>query len=249
MFAKIKDIWREALEMARLQDELSLLMPANDLKVMLSKFRTISEHVECPHNQSHILSFVAAMLKLPQGTGGVIIEAGCFKGGSTAKFSLVAKYLGLPLIVFDSFEGLPENAEAHEQTIDGKSIKGWFKGKEFSGTMEEVRSNIERYGEISVCKFVMGWFEDTLPGFSEKVLAAYIDVDLASSTRTCLKFIYPMVVPGGILVSQDGDFPLVIEVFDNDRFWREEVGCGKPKIEGLRKNKILTIVKPLNAST
>lgn len=244
MFTKIKEVWREALEMARLQDELSLLMPQNDLKIMLSKFKTISENVECPHNQSHILSFVVAMLKLPKGTDGVIIEAGCFKGGSTAKFSLVAKYLGLTLVVFDSFEGLPDNAEDHNHTIDGKSIKGWFKGKEFSGTLEEVKSNIQKYGDISVCRFVKGWFEDTLPEFSEKILAAYLDVDLASSTRTCLKYVYPKIVAGGVLVSQDGDFPLVIEVFDNDNFWREEVGSEKPNIIGLKKDKMLTIVKP-----
>ncbi|HRQ22901.1 MAG TPA: TylF/MycF/NovP-related O-methyltransferase [Anaerolineales bacterium] len=244
MFSKIKDVWREALEVARLQDELSQLMPQKDIKDLLFKFKVISENVECPHNQSHILSFVVSMLKLPKGTDGVIMEAGCFKGGSTAKFSLVAKYLGLQLFVFDSFEGLPENEEDHNQTIDGKSIKGWFKGKEFSGTKEEVKSNIQKYGEISVCRFVEGWFEDTLPDFSEKILAAYIDVDLASSTRTCLKYIYPKMIPGGILVSQDGDFPLVIEVFDNDEFWLEEVGCEKPEIKGLRKNKILTIVKP-----
>jgi O-methyltransferase len=244
MFGKIKQVWREALEIARLQEELAKLMPANELHALLAKFKNISAHVECPHNQSHILSFVAAMLKLPAGTDGVIVEAGCFKGGSTAKFSLVARYLGRSLVVFDSFEGLPENTEDHDLTIEGNSVKGWFKGREFMGNMEEVRSNVQKYGEIDVCRFVKGWFEDTMPGFSEKVVAAYLDVDLASSTRTCLKYLYPKIVPGGVLVSQDGDFPLVIEVFNDGNFWRDEVGCEKPEVEGLLKNKMLTIAKP-----
>ena len=72
---------------------------------------------------------------------------------------------------------------------------------------------------------------------------AYLDVDLASSTKTCLKYLYPLVIPGGIIYSQDGDFPLVIEVFNDDRFWENEVGCKKPDIEGLGKKKLLKIIK------
>jgi O-methyltransferase len=244
MFTKLKDIWQEVRNMARLQYELAGLIPAKDLQSMLSRFNAISEKVACPHNQSHILSFVLAMFKLPRRTDGVILEAGCFKGGSTAKFSIVAKYLSLKMLVFDSFQGLPDNNEDHHVTIDGKSIKGWFKGREFSGSFEEVRQNIEKYGELEVCRFVPGWFENTLPNLSEPVLAAYLDVDLASSTRTCLKHIYPKIIPNGILMSQDGDFPLVIEVFNDDDFWRKEVGCEKPEINGIGKNKILSIIKP-----
>jgi len=213
------------------------------VKKLLSKFKTISENVDCPHNPSHILSFVVALLKLPQETKGCIVEAGCFKGGSTAKFSLVAKYLGRSLIVFDSFEGLPENTEDHDRTIDGNSIKGWFAGKEFQGGIEEVKRNVDTYGEISACKFVKGWFEDTLPNFSQTICAAYLDVDLASSTRTCLKYIFPKLAPGGVLISQDGDFPLVIDVFNDTHFWQEEIGCQKPTILNLNKKKILTVVK------
>jgi O-methyltransferase len=77
----------------------------------------------------------------------------------------------------------------------------------------------------------------------KKICAAYLDVDLALSTKTCLKYIYPRITTGGILYSQDGDFPLVIDIFDDDNFWENEVGCKKPKIEGLRKSKILRIVK------
>jgi len=73
-----------------------------------------------------------------------------------------------------------------------------------------------------------------------------LDVDLASSTRTCLKYLYPQIVLGGILFSEDGDFPLVIEVFNNDEFWQKEVGYKKPYIEGLGKSKLIKIVKAMN---
>ena len=38
---------------------------------------------------------------------GVVVECGCFMGGSTANLSLVCGIVGRGLIVYDSFEGLP----------------------------------------------------------------------------------------------------------------------------------------------
>ena len=90
-----------------------------------------------------------------------------------------------------------------------------------------------------------GWFNVTMPQFNKKISAIYLDVDLASSTKVCLKYLYPLLVPGGILVSQDGDFPLVIDVFDDDSFWENEVGCKKPMIEGLGVNKMIKIKKKI----
>jgi len=208
------------------------------------RIEKISWNVRCTHQQSHTGSFISSFISIPSTKEGCIVEAGCFKGGSAAKFSVAAKLVNRELVVFDSFQGLPENEEPHDRNITGNSIKGWFKGGNYCGTLEEVKSNIEKFGEIDVCTFIKGWFEDTMPNFSNKICAAYLDVDLASSTRTCLKYLYPLVIPGGVLISQDGDFPLVIDVFSNDEFWEKEVGCQKPHIEGLGKSKIIKIVKP-----
>ena len=82
-----------------------------------------------------------------------------------------------------------------------------------------------------------------MPDFTEKVAAAYLDVDLASSTKTCLKYLYRLLSPRGVVMLQDRDFPHVIEVFDDERFWEEDVGCAKPRVDGLRIRKFLTIVK------
>ena len=63
-----------------------------------------------------------------------------------------------------------------------------------------------------------GFFDETMPHFSQPVIAAYLDVDLASSTGTCLRYLWPLLVPGGVLFSQDGHLPLVLEGFDERRF-------------------------------
>ncbi len=200
--------------------------------------------IHVPHKNTQVLSFVDAIHSIPAETKGCIVEAGCFKGASAAKFSHAAKRTGRTLYLFDSFEGLPENEERHEKSILGHSIEGWFQKGRYQGTLEEVRTTISMFGHLDVCRFIEGWFDDTLPGFNERIAAAYIDVDLASSTRTCIKHLYPLIVPGGVLISQDGDFPLVIDVFKDDAFWEKEVGCKRPHIEGLGTDKILKIVKP-----
>ena len=231
----------ELIALSKLHLKLASLVP--DSKALSKRLNTISRNVDCPHNESEVLSFGIDVLSFPRDIDGCIVEAGAYKGGSTAKISLFAKLAGREFIVFDSFEGLPANTEKHDKSILGHSIKETFAEGKFCGFLEEVKKNIERYGGVEVCTFVKGWFEETLPMFSKKIAMIYLDVDLASSTKTCLKYLYPLVVPGGIIYSQDGDFPLVIEVFNDDKFWENEVGCKKPDIEGLGKKKLLKIIK------
>jgi O-methyltransferase len=231
---------RELRDQVALHAALEELIGRPSARALLARTRAISRYVESPHNESHILSFVVASYRR-RDVPGVLVEAGSFKGSSTAKFSLVAEAIGKRLVVFDSFQGLPDNNEAHERSIEGHSIQGWFGGGNFHGTLDEVRENVARYGCIDVCEFVPGWFEETLPSFNEPVAAAYVDVDLASSTRTCLRYLYPRLTPGGVIVSQDGDFPLVIDTLRDEQLWRGDIGCDPPKIEGLGKKKIVLV--------
>ena len=210
---------------------------------LIKQLNVISLNVPNYHTQDEMLRCIKAILASRATGEGAIVEAGCFKGGSTAKFSLAAAIVDKQLVVFDSFEGLPHNTEPHRKTIFGEQI-GFYKGL-YSGSIEEVRDYVSRYGRIDNCKFVKGWFEDTLPNFHAPVSVIYLDVDLVSSTRTCLKYLYPLLQPKGVLFSQDAHIPLVIDLLDSDDFWLNEVGCKKPKIEGLRKKKLVRIVKEL----
>ena len=241
---KILQLFKEFSEVARLQKEMAVYFPGfSEQKQWLDKLARVDKHVKSAHNASHILQFLLAILKLPKEVPGCIVEAGAYKGASTCKISLFAHHVGRDVVVFDSFEGLPPNREAHDKSLEGHSIKGWFEGGNFSGSLEEVQSNLQNFGEASRCTLVKGWFEETLPVFSKPVALAYLDVDLASSTRTCLKYLYPLLSPGGKIYSQDGDFPLVVEVFSDETFWKEEVGSQElPEITGLGK-KITVISK------
>ena len=242
---KFQRLCRESLDIAILQSQIARLLPAgNNAPDIFRRLNHISRQIRCAHNPSHALAFILDMLSAPRNEPGCFVEAGCFKGGSTAKFSVIAKMLNRELVIFDSFEGLPDNREAHVQSLQGHSIEGWFAGGAFYGSLDEVKKNISDYGEISVCHFIKGYFDETMPHFTRPVLSGFLDVDLASSTKSCLKYLFPLLVKGGVLCSQDGDFPLVREVFSDAAFWRDEVGVTPPPpIIGLGK-KITRIRKP-----
>ena len=201
-------------------------------------------NVDCAHTEREMLTFMNTILAMSPDIEGCIVEAGCCKGGSTAKFSLAAKYAGRRLVVFDSFEGLPENEEEHGSTILGETPN--FSAGRYAGTLEEVRSNVRQHGEIEVCDFIPGWFESTMPNFHQPVAAIYLDVDLVMSTRTCLINLYPLLSPGGYIYSQDGHLPRVIELLSDDRFWETEVKHNRPEFEGLGTQKLVWAQKELS---
>ena len=193
-----------------------------------------------PHYQRQILAFANAILKQPRDRNGVIIEAGCFRGVSSAKFSLVAKMTGKSFYVFDSFQGIPPNDEGHE--IYGEEVT--FEEGDYAASLEEVQGNIHQHGHIDSCRFVKGWFDDTMPDFNEPVAAAYLDVDLVSSTKTCIKYIWPLLEPGGVIYSQDAHLTDIIDLFADEDFWRNEVGVEPPVVSRLYKDQLLFATKP-----
>jgi O-methyltransferase len=201
------------------------------------RFCVVSSTVNCAHTEREILDVVRGIFSSPMPQDGCLVEAGSFKGGSAAKISIIAKIIDRKLVVFDSFEGIPENDELNPDGSHHHKPGFW------KGGLEEVVGNISKCGEIEMCEFNKGLFDDTLPSFKRPIIACYIDVDLASSTRSCLKYLYPLVVQEGMFFSQDGHLKQVVEVFKNEDFWKKEVGYWKPYVKGLEQSKLIAVKK------
>jgi O-methyltransferase len=211
---------------------------------LVLKFYKISYYVDCPHTEHEMISIARQILDLGMATAGVpgaIVEAGAFHGGSTAKLSLVAKLCDRQIHVFDSFEGMPENNEAHGKSIYGREHH--FPKGSHAVPFEEVKNNVARYGDASRAQFHKGFFSDTMPSFHEPVAVACVNVDLAQSTRDCFHYLYPLLPLGGIIISQDAHFPWIIELFNDNAFWEKELGIKKPAIPGLGTLKFVTVRK------
>jgi hypothetical protein len=106
-----------------------------------------------------------------RGSSSGLIECGCFKGFSTCCLSQACAWLGMPLHVFDSFEGLPPSEGDYYQTGD------------FRGTMDEVTDNLQTFGQPSVVQLHRGFFSDTLPHFADAFSCIWMDVDLEASAK------------------------------------------------------------------
>ena len=205
--------------------------------LLVRKFYYISYVVDCPHTEHELLTLARSILNMPASMPGVIVEAGAFHGGSTAKLSIVAKLAGRQLAVFDSFEGMPENHEVHGKSIFGREHR-FPKGSHAVG-IDEVRENVRRYGDIGRCEFHKGWFSETMPKFKKPVAIACINADLVQSTKDCIKNLWPLMENGGIIFSQDAHFPWIINLLRDESFWKNEIGVAKPRMEDLGVSKLV----------
>ena len=209
---------------------------------LVLKCYRISFSVDCPHMEHEMIQVMQAILNTEPHMEGVVVEAGAYKGGSSAKLSLAAALANRTLYIFDSFEGIPEHHEAHGKNIYGGDAH--FPAGSYRGSREEVERAIRAYGRLDHCEFVQGWFENTMPHFKKPVTAAYVDVDLQSSTRTCVTHLYPLLTPRAPLFSQDGHLPLIIALLKDATFWKNVLHISPPPITGLGTQKLVKITKP-----
>src|SRR4051794_9518940 len=77
-----------------------------DRWTLVHRMMRVSRHVVCEHYQAEMLAVARAVFATDPQVPGVVVEAGCYKGGSTAKLSVAAKLAGRKLVVFDSFQGI-----------------------------------------------------------------------------------------------------------------------------------------------
>jgi O-methyltransferase len=153
------------------------------------------------------------LLEAAPDSPGCVIECGTWKGGSAANLSLVCKITGRRLLIYDSFEGLPEGNPKDRES------KFYNRG-DYCGTLEEVKANIRRYGDLGSCQFFKGWFSDTLPELSSTVFLAFLDVDLETSLDTCIRCIWPRLADEGYIFIDEYVSTDYCSLFYSERYWR-----------------------------
>ncbi|MFN8544151.1 MAG: TylF/MycF/NovP-related O-methyltransferase [Candidatus Binatia bacterium] len=217
-----------------------IALPLADRVRLLARFVAITNHVRTYHTQAELLAVADRILRRAGRGPLTVVEAGCGKGASTAKLSLVVRRAGGRLVACDSFRGIPENTERHRH-LDGRRVR--FRAGAFTGRRREVERTLARFGAPEVVELRKGWFADTLPGVAGPLDVVLLDVDLLASTRTCVVELFPRLRPGGVLFSQDGHLEATVALLRDARFWRDEVGVAPPVIPGLGRAKLLEIVR------
>ncbi len=123
---------------------------------------------------------------------GAFAEVGVFQGGS-ARIICEAKG-DRRLDLFDTFEGLPATTDKDA---------GVHQANQYTCSLESVQEYLKNYPNVHYHK---GLFPDSTHDVPEQTYAfAHFDVDLYASTRACLEYFYPRMIPGGIMLSHDYD--------------------------------------------
>lgn len=139
---------------------------------------------ECCHN-------FWSLCKATERLGGCVAEFGVYKGAS-ARILCDAKG-ERPIHLFDTFCGLPKT----NPEIDTGHVEGDFNDTSF----EEVSRLLE--GQDGV-HFHQGLFPDSASGLgSLRFSFVHLDVDIHKSALDGLRWFYPRLLSGGMILSHD----------------------------------------------
>lgn len=131
-----------------------------------------------------------------------IAEIGCWRGLSAFQTSHTIQKSGKDITfhIFDSFEGLSKFTTKDESLTISSDNQEKMR-KHFAYDFEKVKSNLSQYGFI---KYYKGWVPERFNEVEdEEFVFVHIDVDLYDPTYECIKFFYPRLKSGGILVFDD----------------------------------------------
>jgi len=201
--------------------------------MIILRFRRNGKRIPAATNWKEHLRIATEILNIPRTIKGDVIECGCYKGCSSTNLSLICDIVGRKLLLCDSFEGLPSLVESDKvhYNILRKHVDNYKKG-DFAGGLDEVKHNIGRYGKISVCEFVKGYYEQTLNQLQGSYVLAFLDVDLHKSLKECLTSLWPRLVNGSYLFSHEAQDIAFTFLFFDKKWWEENLKCEPPGFVG-----------------
>lgn len=134
---------------------------------------------------------LAAMEDLVRRTpAGDFVEVGVFNGGSAYRLYQIALAQGRTLHLFDTFEGTPNYIDG----LDKHKIDAEFAAPAAPAQIREL---------MPAAKVYVGVYPDTHPEGLANVAFVHCDCDQYLSYKAVIEHMWPLVVPGGILLFDD----------------------------------------------
>src|ERR1700688_2891986 len=103
------------------------------------RFRRNTRSMETLSNVREHLELASAILRIPSALKGDVVECGCYVGGSSVNLSLACALAGRRLVIYDSFQGLPEPSEQDRIHVNphAGNVDEYYEGR-FAASMEVV---------------------------------------------------------------------------------------------------------------
>lgn len=171
------------------------------------------------YSSEEVLMFTYEQAVKYKDSPGVYVECGVAAGAQ-----IIAMGAGAPgktIFGFDSFEGLPLPSNKDDQM---PGIRMLSKDEQnrlpspgeqvlvSSGAtvvpIDSVLDHIKNSGVKTKFILVPGWFENVIPYYETGPISILrLDGDLYNSTYVCLKYLYPKVIKGGLVIIDDWKLP------------------------------------------
>lgn len=167
-------------------------------------------------------NLIKIFLGMPRDVSGDIAECGCARGLSSLELCLAARtvdpnWTGDGFHVFDSFKGLSEPTEKDKRFDESDPVGAFLSANMAAGRYafpaELVAGNLHR--EFPFVRLHPGWIPQI---FSEQPDRTYrfvhIDVDLYQPTMDSLRYFFPRLAAGGVIITDDYNWPGAKAAFD-----------------------------------
>jgi hypothetical protein len=165
------------------------------------------------------------LLEIPPSEPGVVVECGCFRGGTTANLSLICDVVDRELYIYDSFEGLPPPEPGDKYS--NASYTGALKAN-----LDQVKSHVQAYGKSERCTYVKGWFKDTTPYHDKPIVLMFLDVDYQASLTDCILNLWPKLSEKGYCFIDEYVLLDYCALFWSEKFWSTYFNRTPPGLMG-----------------
>jgi len=205
----------------------------NDRIEIVNRILKILANVNSATNLNIHLTLMKKILEMPiSKENSYLVEAGSYCGATSCTLSIAAKILNKQLIIYDSFFGLPDDDDKELKIYNHLRIKGFYSKGMYSGSKKIVESNLKEFGEYHQCIFREGLFEKTMPNHSEKICFLFLDVDLKSSTKTAITYLWKHVLDNHYIFTDDSCDLGIVKLWFDDDWWNKKFGIPSPGYVG-----------------
>jgi len=154
------------------------------------------------------------LFKMTHKIPGAIVECGVFKGASFVRWASFRNLFGNPyskkIIGFDTFKNFPETTFLDDKQVRNKFIES--AGDECIS--KDQLLEVLKHKEINqLIELVKGDITKTVPEYVRqhpelRISLLNLDTDIYEPAVTILKYLYPLIVQGGVIIIDDyGVFP------------------------------------------
>lgn len=148
------------------------------------------------------------LLERTRNIEGEIAECGVFRGGTLIPLASYASQQGIQKTIhgFDSFEGFPDSI-VNDLQLGGEHFDCKRPGGMDETSYELVAGKLKLFRLRNV-QLHKGFFEHTLQECSDLNFSfVHLDCDAYNSYLDCMKFFYPRLPPGAVILFDEYNYP------------------------------------------